>query len=544
MRCPLVVASIVALVATINVECFSEGDQNSTVRPRLAECTMKVGDRTLKPIRAVEDWRYQHLAGTLTIAVDGRTVTATDAKTGKTVWQIESPDEWRLQWLAADDKIAYFRAVKFDEKTQTPHYEPRAHVRRLQLGDHRWLEPLTITEKKPQDKIVEFVVALLPLDKSQIVLAKTLVDAPGSPEDGRAVNYRVTRFDDGKARPVWSVTDQCATSRSAPGAYLMASRRPDYAVDRIQSLSLIGTRVIVCPGPLDDLVCFELKNGYVAWRVGRLGLYRRGFIGPSMWTHTIERGPDDGQHENAIVAGPLVVPAKKGIRNEDSYSVFVAVARSEKSRWAGYLADCVVYEIAEEGNPIGIVNLPRMVNGALGHADSRGIVWGCSSGAFVRLVTRENRHDYGMMLGGSDKLCRVAWYCQPGRAVSSNAWLTADAAGDPVAFSRSSAFRPAGDPYVLKAGDSVYHFPIRKLDLESGQGEPMLLDVPFDGSMNLPTRNFSRTQESTHAIGPYLLGLTWLDVRGDVLEVVLGAESHSYAVHFPLAEIEAPAAKR
>ena len=47
--------------------------------------------------------------------------------------------------------------------------------------------------------------------------------------------------------------------------------------------------------------------------------------------------------DNAIVAGPVAVPAGKNAQGEPRNSIFVAVARSENRAWAGYLADCVMY---------------------------------------------------------------------------------------------------------------------------------------------------------------------------------------------------------
>ena len=131
----------------------------------------------------------------------------------------------------------------------------------------------------------------------------------------------------------------------------------------------------------------------------------------------------------------------------------------------------------------------------------------------------------------------------PSPFTRSKAWLTAGPAGDPVAFGRNHAFRLAGDSYILKVDDKVYRFPIRSLDLRTDQCEPLLLDVPFDGKIDLPTDNYSQTDGTTHSDGPHRLGITWLEVRGDVLQIVLGMDSGACAVEFDLAGVGLKKAK-
>jgi hypothetical protein len=584
MRCRVVTAFIVAAVLATAIEgCAGEGEEQRAFHPRLAECTLRAGDATLKPVRVSDSWQYQHPAGTLTIAVDGRAVIASDANTGKPAWQVESADTRPLEWLATDGKTAYFRAAQVDKQTLTPwddeptpvpQHENLARVRRLQLSDHQWLKPLDVGQGKLKEKTAEWLVSILPVNEWLLVLTATVVDDPHAPENGRTLSYRVARFEQGRDAATWSRDYPSAGSRSEPGAYLFASRRPDYAVESIKPLAIVGQNVLVCAGAKEDLICLASNTGSEVWRVPRLWEFRRGFIGPSVWTHYIGRygisdgdletalhGPRKGSfihptylkhlretvakakarveaEEHAVIAGPVIVPTSKESDKDPRYSLFVVVARSEKSQWSGYLADCVVYEMSESGKPIGIVNLPRMVSGGQSRADDRGVVWACPGGAFVRLAPSDNReHGVAVGPGGPDMLCRVAWYCQPESAPPPKAWLTADPAGDPVAFSRTHAYRPDGDPYVLNSGDKVYHFPIRKLDLGTGQSERLLLDVPFDGAVDLPTLNYSRRDGTTHAMGSHLLGVTWLDVRGEVLQIVLGTSSGACAVEFDLAGV-------
>jgi hypothetical protein len=550
----LLLASALSISVIASAQCCGrEGDKAPTLRPRLAECTLSVGRRTLKPVRVIESWRYQHPAGAVTISVENQTVVASDAKTGKTAWKVASVDGLSLEWLAADEHVAYFRARKAGKEHEAPEYEQPARIRRLQLHDHQWLTPLEVTKDKPKEKTADVVVAVLPHEQSLVVLTATVVDHSRFNNKGQVLHYRVTGFVPGQDAPAWSLSEHSAGSRSPPGAYLWAPRRPDYAVESIQSLVALGSNVLVCMGPLEDVVCVEARTGKENWRISRIWEYRRGFIGPSVWAHHIARygGEEDSGYtkerinaeDNAIVAGPVAVPAGKNAQREPQYSIFVAVASSGRSPWAGYLADCVAYEVNESGKPIGIVTLPRMVNDWQRCTCDRGVIWACQRGAFVKLTASDYRQSMGEMLGGSDMLCHVAWYCQPEPPPSPKAWLTANPAGDPVAFSPAYAFRMAGGGYVVKPDDGVYRFPIRRLDLQTTQSEPLLLHVPFDGEVALPSTNYSQSEGTTHAFGPYMLGVTWLEVRGEVLQIVLGADSGACATEFDLAGVDPMKAK-
>ena len=381
-------------------ECFGQHEaKQPTLRPRLAECTLSVAGATLKPVRVIESWRYQYPAGAMSISIEGHTVIACDAKTGRTAWKVPSEDGCSLEWLAADERIAYFRAAKM-EKENAPRYEQPTRIRRLQLRDHQWLTPLEVGKEKPKEKTTEVVATLLAYKRCLIVLTTTMVDDPRTFEQaGAKLSCHGLRERERHCGLVAKLSfgRQSQSSRH----YLMASHRPDYASESIQSLTVVGAKVLVCAGPLEDMICLEPQSGKECWRVPRVWEFRRGFIGPSVWTHYIGRYGIEGNHldlekvlkqlekksekgdrvasayleqfkdakarvdieENAIIAGPVVVPAGNRRNDEPQYSIFVAVARSEKSPWAGYLGDCVVYELSESGNPIGIVTLPRTVNG-------------------------------------------------------------------------------------------------------------------------------------------------------------------------------------
>ncbi len=568
----IVVLIVTAASIPIAVGAEKPEGKKPAIRPRLSESVLTLGDKIFKPVRVYPAWHYQHPAGKLRVAVQDQTITALDAQTNKPAWTAKSEDGRSLEWLAADEEIAFLRTGGHEEQGKSPRFGRPARVRRLRLDTGKWLKPLDVPSEKPKEKAADVVVAVRPYPQGLVVLSATVLDDSASHEDGNLQSYRVTGFQRGKDAVAWSRSYRSAGQRGYSGGYLLAAHRPDYAAESIQQLTAMGSQVIVCAGPLDDLVCLNPLSGKEAWRVPRIWEFRRGFIGPSVWTHYIGRygyeendlklaaeGPGkDGfadleylkqlreeikkakarveQDDYAVVAGPQVVPAGKGWSGDLQHSIFVAVARSEKSAWAGYLADCTVYELNESGEPIGMVNLPRMVNGWQADVNEQGLVWACPRDAMVKLTPSSNRQTMGGQLGGHDMLCRVAWYCQPEPLPEPQAWLIAGPAGDPVAYSPTHAFRPAGG-YILKRGEQIYHFPIRMFDLKSTQSQVLTLSVPFDGQVPKPETNYSGGDSQIHTFGPYLLGVTWLEVGGGILQIVLGTESGATAADFEITQV-------
>jgi hypothetical protein len=313
----------------------------------------------------------------------------------------------------------------------------------------------------------------------------------------------------------------------------------------VRPLTRLGRDVRVCAGPVDNLVCLARDTGEPLWTLPRVWEYERGFIGPSVWQHTLTRGgrdvfedkddkpvPATGRRQ-AAVGGPVVVDGGEG---GGGARVFVAVAKGP-ARFAEYLSECVVYEVSARGTPVGVVTLPRMVRGGQAVVHNGGVVWACQGGGFVRLAPSAER-DHGFGPGGPDHLCDVEWYrgLRPARP---KAWLTADPAGDPVAFGPGWAVRARSGGHVPAADAGEYRFPLGLMDLATGTARDLELRVPFTGRVPEPTTNFSRSsgaggKDEWHALGPYLLGVTGLAADGDRLRVTLGMPDWARTVEFAL----------
>jgi hypothetical protein len=219
----------------------------------------------------------------------------------------------------------------------------------------------------------------------------------------------------------------------------------------------------------------------------------------------------------------------------------VAVARGP-AHYGEYLSDCVVYELDDAGKPVGMVNLPRMVRGGQHRAQKGGVVWACQGGAFVKVgASRHGGHRLGGGPGGPDLLCRIDWYRHPSPEPS-DAWLSADPAGDPVAFGEGFAFRVSAGGHVTAPDAGAYHFPLSMIDLRTGADRDLVLRVPYKGKLPEPKTNFSRSQTPAgkvrwQALGPYVLAVTRLQVEGERLRVTLGMEGWARALDFEIKEL-------
>ena len=186
---------------------------------------------------------------------------------------------------------------------------------------------------------------------------------------------------------------------------------------------------------------------------------------------------------------------------------------------------------------MAIVTLPRLINGWQSQVVKRGVVFSCPRDSMLRLAASD--HDVlGGMLGRDDLLCAVEWY-RDLKPQTPEAWLSADPGTNCVAYTATHAFRLSGGGYISNPGEHLYRFPLSRVDLGTGVANPLLLCVPFDGEIQQPKANYKGSgQGRVHAQGPYRLAVTWLEVRGGVLRIVLGSEDRASAIDFDLAEFK------
>ncbi|WP_143393220.1 hypothetical protein [Fimbriiglobus ruber] len=308
-----------------------------------------------------------------------------------------------------------------------------------------------------------------------------------------------------------------------------------------RALVKMGKNVLVCAGPLENLVCLEMATGVTSWQIERVWEFEREYIGPSAYVYNFVRNPrnpagdlkplpitDDSKlpQSNAIVGGPIFIPTT----SKDEGSIFVAVAKGS-TRYPGQLSECVVYEIGTDGNPISTVTLPRMVRADEYRIHKGNLVWACRDCSFVSLapsnrVVREFSRRPNL-------LCTVEWFRQP-PDFSKDVWLTSEQKDDSIAFADTKVFRARAGGYVEGPKDHVYRFPIVSVELGSGLTREMELRVPFNGTLSPPKSNYSHRfePERWHTYSPHILYISDLHFVNDRLRVTLGMKDWSKTLEF------------
>jgi hypothetical protein len=220
---------------------------------------------------------------------------------------------------------------------------------------------------------------------------------------------------------------------SLPGAMLWASRGPRQATPGLLPLVPCGDAFLVTPGPQEAIYCLDpaRPDMPVRWKLEKPWEFRRGFTGPSVWSHHLSRfgmdpfhqdGPEtidwksfvareikgvtpefreeyrknaevqmtelkkvevDLQRRCQMSGGPFVVTSE----GRSAPTIFVAVAESEEpGPWARYLAHTIIYEIeAGKGTPEAMIRLPRNPLGSEARVKDGGLLWRCEENGIVCL---------------------------------------------------------------------------------------------------------------------------------------------------------------
>ena len=541
-----------------------------------ANASLEFDGKSITPQTVREPWATQYRAGKRRFAVRGETLEELGDQGTKPIRSIKSGDGLDLRWLAASSDTVFCQAFTPGKENSEPEVETPLRLRRLDLKTNQWMPSLELPTSAKNPKRRDVILGVLVDVKRLAALTETWEAGENKFGDPKVISYRLSFFSAGKDKPDWSRKFPSQGTRPAPGVYLWAAAMPDYASSAIQQLQWLGNDILVCAGEKEDLLCVNVA-GKVTWRIERIWEYQRGFTGPSVWQHFIgplatehwdmpqdddkgdkskKKTPDeqkradelrtafakrreafDHEYQCAIVGGPLIVrPRGKG--DQDGGRIFVAVAKAPNAWNWGYLSDCIAYEISPSGTVEGMVDLPRMVNGAQFAVADDGVIWACQKDAMVKLAmdTSSGLRGFGFSPGGSDLITRIPWYRQF-ESPQPKAWFTSGKAGDSTAFGSRYAFRTAGGGFIADKATKVYSFPIAIVDSKTGLDRMAFLRVPFDGDFPLPKTNVATTGDTTEAMGPYLLGVTYLRTDGDRLEVVVAGEKSAAGLTFDLTSL-------
>lgn len=409
-----------------------------------------------------------------------------------------------------------------------------ARLRRLDLGTGKWLADLPVGG--PAEK--RSILAVLTGEGQVVVLDALEMERP----DWHPVaeSYQVSSFREGESKPAWIRSFPSTGSSPRAGGLLRARREPEYAASEPRRLAWLDDLVLVTAEAVQPIRALSADTGIEVWKVERLWEFHRGFTGPSVWSHHLGRfgmswSDRDREKEErarsafdrtfrcALIGGPAVIRLT-GARGSDSHRVFVAVTRGPSEWFAGYLSDCLLYELNEKGKIISLVTLPQVVRGSLFQVQEDGVVWRCQNDGLLKVLPTMVSEIPSFGPGGPDLLTRLAWFRQLSPRLP-EARVTTDRHGDPVAFSGSRAYCLPGGGFITREEPSVCRFPVSVVDLESGIDLCFFLRVPFDGEWKEPEK---------------LLAVTGLEVEGGSLKVVLGTHTEAAGLRFDLGQIDRP----
>lgn len=511
-------------------------------------------------IRVDRHPRQVHEAGGNRIVVDGNVVELISHN--EPPRRIASTDGRMLRLLGTTGTIALFAGENTKEELKGGAFYLRAEIRRLDLATAERLPSWRF--EHPADQKRDGGVAA---DNPRLVLASVLADERGvavvvcdePPKHITKIkSYTVALFDPQQERVKWAK----AFASRGEGVPAMTTMAGVWGADAIAIVPLSWLEgesdpiIIVCAGTKEDVLCLDAESGETRWRIPRIWEYERGFIGPSVFEHFVERfGIDymdaqlagqsdvkddahladdqkkarqlladtqrkfDETYSGWITAGPII-PAGDGDGN-----IFIAAARQRgRGQDLGDLAQATVYELdSENGEVIAASPLPRLVDGHPQHAMPGAILWGCQRGGLVRLHGSGYNFAYGFngpnAGWANDSTCSIAWYREYGIRLPAS-WFYADAAYGVAAFDSHYYYRPSG-AYIETRKRPVYRFVINRVDLETGLDRDLTLSIPYMGDFPMPKTGYAASPGSMHSTHPHLLWIGGLSVEDNVLRVVM-----------------------
>ena len=582
-------------------------------RPRPDEATLSDGERTYPRVGVETNWRPRYSADGRRYVIDGHSVIEVAGVDGTAPRSASVGEDYRLEWIGAAEGVAFLVANLDPGKFDWENPKPLRQFHRLDLDAMKWLEPFELPEPSidpdrgmvvhfgadstdPPERSVEPECLLVTPEGVLTLFRETRERREFEHAPFEVVGYHVCCYLPRSVEAKWSRAIRHLARTERKTGFDMRSY--DDSISQLTYVTFPGNpgMILVCPGETEPMVCLSPKDGKVFWRLPAIWEYERGFIGPSVFEHYIERfgledpcvqlatGPlfrDDEKvnakelrertrnkiaahrkltaarktfyerYEGRMSAGPIVVANPN---DHGDPKVYVAAVRSLKPERGGATQPeyAFIYELELYPDGVdfaGMTRLPRPVIGRPCHAMPDGLVLSCDRGCLVRLRTYQTDVSGGFMGPGAaadDLLLQIDWYREL-LMLCPSAWFNADPPDDVAAFSQARMFRP-GRAYVRRKEDKVYQLLIQVVDLRTGSDRHLTLSVPFDGDLPIPeTRisSFNRgmaseqfTTDSSHPIQA-----NELHMDGNRLTIVTGQEPDRVGVTFDLSALLADEAK-
>jgi hypothetical protein len=524
----------------------------------IGQVTLAGGGETLKSKRTGTPYLPEFVEGERRIAVEPGSLVAYGAD-GKRLWRSETPGGCKVRRLAAEAHVLFAQKLPRESEVQD---RGTNLIQRIDLDSGAWAQPLgAALPPGSVDADAPSILSVIVREGRVFALVQVINGEAGSERRGYSRGYQLSCWEVGSdsqawirrgdEKPSWSVSFPPPAQLPRAGLLLIAAAYPASADADIRTLGWADDTLLVCLGEQGPLLGLDPESGKTNWKFERPWETRREFTGPSVWSHSI-RGGASADETGWIVGGPAVVTFPP-TRDDPTPGgrIFLAFARARSGAYEPQVADCFVCELSSSGNVLAVNPLPRCVSGGLFHADAGGVVWAGQHSSVMRLEPSENRGFGGFGPGGPDCVGRVAWYrecVEP--AARKGAVFHAGPAGEPCAFGGGQVFLTVGGGYKKRENLRLYLFPLSVVEAATGNESQLTLEVPMRRDISTKNSNSggsSHDRDGTliefHTTGPCEAGITWLEVVGDDLRVLVAGDVWTGFADFALADVARLASK-
>ncbi len=152
VRVNVLVSLLVCAASGSFATAQEDKEKSKDIVPKLDQCELAVGERTVKPAKISENSLTGQRVGERRIAIEKEGIRAFGKDDSKPEWAADGIKEIELVWLRAEGDVGYLVGLKPDDMNRDDLSEKPLVVRRIDLKTGKWLDPLPI---EPDTKVMD-----------------------------------------------------------------------------------------------------------------------------------------------------------------------------------------------------------------------------------------------------------------------------------------------------------------------------------------------------------------------------------------------------
>lgn len=500
MRMVVPALILLILVSAAPATLLAEGPAEPAFAVDPEKAVLEIDGRRIPASRAAPPRPEFRVQG-LRIEVEGATFRAFRGESTEPAWAATAGGADSIQVLADTPSRLLTRWWKKGEGRDWTCIGGEGLLRPLSLADGKWGAALVLGEGENQG--IGPDEAVREVEDGPAGTAVLCTVRGGSPRlEAGITAWRVLFLPPGAAAPAWTVSGPSAGS--FPGASWMRGDGGGYHRSDVRGLSLAGDSLVVCAGPLEDVLVLAAADGKERARLERAWEFRPGQPDPpALPTPSPPRRADppggagakeDGGPRSRILAGPVVVPHRErpeyGDGAVDTFRVFVATA-VDLHDIDGYAMDGYLLELDASLAPLAMSPLPRLPAGTLRIEGSASADFRLEGGGILRATPSFQRDVHGSKEMGTGRRIRISLLHEPAPAFL-DGYMTTGGLGAFFADERGMLTASAGGRIASKNSGEM-ELPLEVFDF-AGRGERRaLLRLPIRGPVPRPETNYSES---------------------------------------------------